>query len=158
MSYPNSLMELCLCLVVFLYRNIVHFGIFWSKCCLIHSSCSITTFFLKSWNPGRYVFFVKHKKYGKKLNNTWMITFYIGILAIFGNFWANICLVHSTRCLSGCIFAWNHCRQIFSFRITQKIVPVWKYDENFCQKLTKIAKFEVNLGYQGKFWWVHNKS
>ena len=38
------------------------------------------------------------------------------------------------------------------FRITQKIVPVWKYDENFCQKLTKIAKFEVNLGYQGKFW------
>ena len=38
------------------------------------------------------------------------------------------------------------------FRITQKIVPVWKYDENFCQKPTKIAKYEVNLGYQGKFW------
>ena len=36
--------------------------------------------------------------------------------------------------------------------MTQKIVPVWKYDENFCQKLTKIAKFEVNLGYQDKFW------
>ena len=34
---------------------------------------------------------------------------------------------------------------------SQKNLPVWKY-ENFCQKLTKIAKFEVNLGYQGKFW------
>ena len=159
MSYPNSLMELCLCLVVFLYRNIVHFGIFWSNFCLIHSSCWFYDHFF-AWNHGTQICFLcETQKYGEKLNNTWMITFYIGILAIFGNFWANICLVHSTRCLSGCIFAWNHCGQIFSFRITQKIVPVWKYDENFCQKLTKIAKFEVNLGYQGKFWtnWVHNK-
>ena len=31
-------------------------------------------------------------------------------------------------------------------RITQKIVPVLKYDGNFCRKLTKIAKFEVKLG------------
>ena len=36
--------------------------------------------------------------------------------------------------------------------MTQKIVPVWKCDENFCQKLTKIAKFEVKLASQGKFW------
>ena len=64
---------------------------------------------------------------------------YMGILTRFGNFGANICLIHSTCCLTGCIFAWNHCGQIFSFRITQKIVPVWKYDENFCLKLTKIA-------------------
>ena len=27
------------------------------------------------------------------------------ILARFGNFWANICLVHSTGCLTSCIFA-----------------------------------------------------
>ena len=36
--------------------------------------------------------------------------------------------------------------------ITQKIVPVLKYDGNFCRKLAKIARFEVNLGYRGKFW------
>ena len=47
------------------------------------------------------------------------------ILAQFGNFWANICLFHSTCCLTSCIFAWNHCGQIFCFRITQKIVPIW---------------------------------
>ena len=62
-----------------------------------------------------------------------MITFYVGILARFGNFWANI-------------FG-----QVFSFRITQKIVPIWKYYKKFCVKPTKIAKFEVNLEYQGKF-------
>ena len=54
MSYPNSLMELCLCLVVFLYRNMVHFGIFWSKFCLIHSSCWFYDHFF-SWNHGTQV-------------------------------------------------------------------------------------------------------
>ena len=68
---------------------------------------SMTTFLLEIMES-RYAFFVKHKK------------IYIGILAIFGNFWANICHVHSTCCLSCCIFAWDHCGQIFSFKITQK--------------------------------------
>ena len=45
---------------------------------------STTTFSLEIMEPG-YAFFFK-QKYGEKLNNTWMITFYIGILAIFGNF------------------------------------------------------------------------
>ena len=75
-------------------------------------------FLLEIMEP-RYSFLVKHKKYGEKLNNTSIITFCIGILAIFGNLWANICLVHSSCCLSGCIFALNHCGQIFSFIITQ---------------------------------------
>ena len=100
MSYPNSLMELCLCLVVFLYRNIVHFGIFWSKFCLIHSSCWFYDHFF-SWNHGTQICFLcEAQKYDEKLNNTWMITFYMRILARFGNFWANICLFHSTHCLS----------------------------------------------------------
>ena len=30
---------------------------------------------------------------------------YMGILTRFGNFGANICLIHSTCCLTGCIFA-----------------------------------------------------
>ena len=76
-------------------------------------------FCVKSWNPDMLSLW-NTKKYGEKLNNTWMITFYMGILAIFGNFWANICHVHSTCCLSCCIFAWDHCGQIFSFKITQK--------------------------------------
>ena len=121
MSYPNSLMELCLCLVVFLYRNIAHFGKFCSNFCLIFTPAigSMTTFF--AWNHGTQICFLcETQKYGEKLNNTWMITFYIGILAIFGNFWANICLVHFTCCLSCCIFARNHCGKIFSFMITQK--------------------------------------
>ena len=112
-----------------------------------------------AWNLETRIYFLcETQKYVEVLNNTWMITFFIGILAIFGNFWANICLVHFNHWLSGCIFDWNHGRQILSFRITQKIVPVLKYDQNFCRKLIKIAKFEVNLGYQGKFWtnWVLN--
>ena len=126
-SYPNSLMELCLCLVFFVKQaylaNLTNFGqVFASFTPAIGSMKT-------SWNHG---FLCETQKYGEKLNITWMITSYIGILAIFCNFWANTCLVHSTRSLSGCIFAWNHCGQIFFFRITQKIVPVWKCDENFC--------------------------
>ena len=111
MSYPNSLMELRLCLVVFLYRNIAHFGNFWSNICLIHSSCYFYDHIF-AWNHGTQICFLcEAQKYGEKLNNTWMITFHIGILTIFGNFWANICLIHSTRFLSGSFFAWNHCGQ-----------------------------------------------
>ena len=141
MSYPNSLMKLCLCLVVFLFRNIANFGNFWSNFCIIHSSYWFYDHFF-AWNHGTQICFIcETQKYSEKWNNIWMITFYVGILACFGNFWANIC------------------GQVFSFRITQKIVPVWKYYEKFCLKLTKIAKFEVNLEYQGKFWtnWMHNK-
>ena len=61
--YPNSLMELCLCLVVFLYRNIAHFGKFWSNFHLIHSSYwyyAMATFLLEIVEP-RYAFFVKDK-------------------------------------------------------------------------------------------------
>ena len=155
-------MELCLCLVVFLFRNIADFGNFWSNFCLLHSSYWIYDHFFALNHGTQICFLCETQKCGKKLNNTWMTMFYIGILPIFVNFWANnICLVHSPHCLSGCIFVWNHCGLIFSFRITQKIVPVWKYVQTFCQKqkLTKIAKFEINLGYHCKFWtnWVHDK-
>ena len=51
MSYQNSLKELCLCLLVFLYTNIVYFGIFWSKFCLIYSNCWFYDHFF-SWNHG----------------------------------------------------------------------------------------------------------
>ena len=114
-------------------------------------------FCLKSWNPDTI-----------SLRNTkicWNIEQYLHYYILnrnisnFQNFWANFCLVYSSRWLSGCIFTWNHGRQILSFRITLKIVPILKYDENFCRKLPKIAKFAVNLGYRGKFWtkWVLNK-
>ena len=151
MSYPNSLMKLCLCLVVFLFRNIANFGNFWSNFCIIHSSYWFYDHFF-AWNHGTQICFLcETQKYGEKLNNTWMIKFYIRNISMFRQFLGK----YVPRSL---VFAWNHCGQIFSFRIAQKIVPVWKC-ENFCQKLTKIAKFEVNLGYQGKFWtnWVHNK-
>ena len=86
MSYPNSLMELCLCLVVFLYRNIVHFGIFWSNFCLIHSSCWFYDHFF-AWNHGTQICFLcETQKYGEKLNNTWMITFYIWNISTFRQF------------------------------------------------------------------------
>ena len=47
----------------------------------------MTTFLLEIMEP-RYAFFVK-QKCGEKLNITWMIMFYIGILPIFVNFSAN---------------------------------------------------------------------
>ena len=103
MSYLNWLMELCLCLVVFVYRNIAIFGNIWSNFCLIHSDCWFYDHVF-SRNHGTHVCFLcETQKYVEVLNNTWMITFYIGILAIFGIFWANICLVRSTHLLSGCI-------------------------------------------------------
>ena len=108
LSYPNSLMELCVRLVVFVYRNIANFGNFWSNVCLIHSSY---WFYDHSfvWNYGNQICFLcETLKYGEKF-----ITFNIGILTTFGNFWASICLFHSTRWLSSCIFAWNHGGQIF---------------------------------------------
>ena len=116
-------MELCLCLVVFLYRNIGNFSNFWSNICLVHSNYWFCDHFF-AWNHGTQICFLcETQKCGEKLNSTWMIMFYIGILAIFDNFWANICLVHSICCLSGCIFAWNYC----GLTLTQKIVPVvWK--------------------------------
>ena len=132
MSYPNSLMELCLCLVVFVYWNISNFWQFLVKF-LPHSLQLLVLwplFCLKSWNPD----LCETQKYVEILNKTWMITFHIGILVIFYNFWANICLVHSTYWLSGCIFAWNHGRQIFSFRIILKSVPILKYHKNFWRK------------------------
>ena len=127
------------------------FGNFWVNFCHTHSSCWFYDH-LFAWNHGTQIFcFCETQKYVEILNNTWIITFYIGILGIFGKFGAIFCLAHSRHWLSGCIFAWNHGRQVFSFKITQ-VVPVLKYDENFWRKLTKIPKFEINLGYWGKFW------
>ena len=101
-----------MCLIVFVYRNIAH--------TLIHSSYWFYDHFF-SWNHGNQMWFLcETQKYGEKLNKTWMITFNIGILATFGNFWANICLVQSTCSLSSYISAWNHGGQIFSFRVTKK--------------------------------------
>ena len=54
MSYPNSLMELPLCLAVFLYRNIGHFGKIWSNFCFIHSSCWFYEHFF-DWNHGTQI-------------------------------------------------------------------------------------------------------
>ena len=154
MSYPNSLMELFLSVGILAF-----FGNFWTNFCLIHSRYWFYDHFF-AWNLGIRIYFLcETQKYVEILKNTWMISFYKGILVISGNFWANICLVYSTRWLCGCIFPWNHGRQIFSFRIIENIVPVLKYDENVWRKLTKIVKFEVNLGFWGKFWtnWVLKK-
>ena len=73
------------------------FGNFWVNFCLIYSSCWFFDHFfcLKSWNPNMLSFW--NTKYVEILDNIWIITFYTGILAIFGNFWANFCLVHSNR-------------------------------------------------------------
>ena len=133
MSYPNSLMKLCLCFVVLLFRNIANFGNFWSNFCLIHSSYSFHDHFF-AWNHGNtdMFFFVKHKNIVKKLNNIWMITFYIVMLGRFSNFWANICLVHSTCSVAGCILSEiiPVVGRYFSFRITQKSctsLEIWKF-------------------------------
>ena len=134
-------------------RNIYNFRSFFRQIFASFTPAvgSLTTFLLEIMKP-RYAFYVKHNSwYVEILNNICIITFHTGISAIFGNYWVNFCLVHSRRWLSGRIFAWNRGRQIFVFRMTQKIVPVLKYDENFCRKLPKIAKFAVNLWYQGKF-------
>ena len=95
-----------------------------------------------AWNHGTRIWFLcETQKYVEIFDNIWIITFYAEIFAIFGNFWPNFCLIYFSHWLSGRIFVWNHGRQIFSYRITQKIVPLLQYDENFCRKLPKIAKF-----------------
>ena len=102
------------CFCIGIYHILASFGQIFAS--FTPAIGSMTTFVLGT----QICFLCETQKYGGKLNNTWMITFYIGILAIFGNFWANICLVHFTCCLSCCIFARNHCGKIFSFMITQK--------------------------------------
>ena len=57
MSYPNSLIKLCLCLVVFLYRNIAHCGRFWSNFCHIHTSCWFYDHVF-AWNHGIQICFL----------------------------------------------------------------------------------------------------
>ena len=81
---------------------------------------SMTTFFLKIMVI-RYAFSEKQKKYVEILNTIWIIAFCIGILSIFGNFGANICLVHSSLWLSHLIFSWNDGRHICFFRKTQNL-------------------------------------
>ena len=146
-------------IIIFYIGILAIFCNFWAHFWLVHSRCWFYDHLFAKNHGIKIYFLCETQKYVEILNNTWIITFYIGILAIFSNFGGNFCLVHSSHWLSGYMFAWNHGRQIFSVRITQKIVPVLKYDENFCRKLTKIAKFEVNLGYRGKFRtnWVLNK-
>ena len=69
-----------------LNRNISNFQNFWPNFCLIHSSCWFFDHFF-AWNHGTQICFLcETQKYGEELNNTWMITFYIGILAILGKF------------------------------------------------------------------------
>ena len=150
MSYPNSLMELRLCLVVFLYRNIAHFGNFWSNICLIHSNCYFYDHVF-AWNHGTQICFLcEAQKYGEKLNNTWMITFHIGILTIFGNFWANICLIHSTRFLSGSIFAWNHCGQNILLYDDSKNCASLKIWWKFLPKTNKNSQIWGKIGKSRK--------
>ena len=54
---------------------------------------------------------LKQKRYSKNANDwytksfVFVIAFYIGILAIFGNFWSNICLIHSSCWFYGHFFA-----------------------------------------------------
>ena len=89
MSYPNSLNGVYLCFVVFLYRNIANLGNFWSNFCLIHSSYWFYDHFF-AWNHGTQIYFLyETQKCGEKLNNNWIITFYIEVLAIFGQIFAS---------------------------------------------------------------------
>ena len=143
-------------IITFYIEIFAIFGNFWAKFCLIHSSsCWFFDHFF-AWNHGTQKCVLwETQKYVEVSDNIWIITFYKRILVIFGNF----CLVHSSQLLSGRIFAWNHGREIFSFRITQKKYASFKIWWKYLQKTTKIAKFEVNLGYPGNFWtnWVLNK-
>ena len=61
---------------------------------------------LESWNPDILV--SETKKYAEILNNIWIITFYIRILAIFGNFWSTFCIIHSSCWFCDHFFAWNN--------------------------------------------------
>ena len=136
-------------------RNICNF---WVNFCLAYPSCWFYDHFF-AWYHGTQMYFLREtQKYVEILNTIWIIALYIGILVIFSNFWANFCLIHSSCWLFHYIFASDHGRHILCFRKTQKIDPVLKYDENFCRKLPKIVKFEVNFGYRGKFWtnWKFN--
>ena len=82
-----------------------------------------------------------------KLTNGVLCLFIIGVLAIFGQIFASF----TPPVGSLAAFLPEFMVGRYSpFRITQKIVPVLKYDESLRIKLTKIVKFEVNLGYQ--FW------
>ena len=73
---------------VFVYEY--SFGSFWSNFCLISSSYWFYDHFF-AWNHGTQICFLcETQKYGEKLNNIWMITFYIGISARFDNFWADV--------------------------------------------------------------------
>ena len=47
-------------------------------------------------------------KYVEILNNIWIITFYIRILAIFGNFWSTFCIIHFSCWFCDHFFAWNN--------------------------------------------------
>ena len=144
-------------------RNICNFQQFLGKFlpCLLHLLIYGHFF---AWYHGTQMYYISlryiHKNMLKYwiMNTLWIIAFYIGILAIFGNFGVNFCLIHSNRWFFHCIFASNHGRHILWFRKIQKIDPVLKYDENFWIKLPKIAKFNVNWEYQGKFWtnWESN--
>ena len=47
-------------------------------------------------------------KYVEILNNIWIITFYIRILAIFGNFWSTFCIIHFSCWFCDHFFARNN--------------------------------------------------
>ena len=66
------------------------------------------------WTNSTQICFSKRCK--NKLNDSMIFALYLGMLAIFGNFWVNFCLIHSSRWLSDHCLAWNYGRQIFSFR------------------------------------------
>ena len=86
------------------------FNNFVGNFCLIHSSCWFYDHFF-TWIYGtRICFFWTTQKYVEILNNIWVTAFYIGMLVIFGRFWANFALF-TLAIGSDCIFDWNHVRQ-----------------------------------------------
>ena len=96
----------------------------WVTFCLIHSSCWFYDHFF-AWNHGNRICFLwETQKYVEILNNIWIIKFYVGILAFFGNFWSNICFIHSSCWSHDHVYVWNNWTQICFLFQTQKYIEI----------------------------------
>ena len=142
------------CFVIRFYIGIsAIFCNFWSNFFLIHSSCWFYGHFF-AWNHGIQICFLcETQKYVEMLNKTWIIIFYIGILAIFCNFWAHFWLVHSSCWFYGHFFAWNHGIQICFLCETQKYVEMLNKTWIIIFYIGILAIF---CNFWAHFWLVHS--
>ena len=111
-------------IIIFYVEILAIFGNFKSNFCLIHSSCWFYDHFFAWNNETQVCFCCETQKYVEILNNNWIIIFYIGILAIFGNFKPHFCLIHSSCWFYDHFFAWNNETQVCFCCETQKYVEI----------------------------------